>query len=69
MDPDIALNSLREERAHEGSSNNYDGLRRRFQARSESLRSYTLPEADHGKDAYLFLAGCFMVEALIWGGC
>ncbi|KAL2181351.1 major facilitator superfamily domain-containing protein [Thermothelomyces heterothallicus CBS 202.75] len=26
-----------------------------------------LPAVDRGKDAYLFLAACFMVEALVWG--
>jgi len=27
----------------------------------------SLPPVDRGKDAWLFIAGCFMVEALIWG--
>ncbi|KAI9729229.1 MAG: hypothetical protein M1834_007021 [Cirrosporium novae-zelandiae] len=27
----------------------------------------TLPRADGGKDAWLFLAGCFTIEALVWG--
>lgn len=26
-----------------------------------------LPRADGGKDAWLFLAACFMIEGLIWG--
>ena len=26
-----------------------------------------LPPADGGKDAWLFLAGAFMLEALVWG--
>jgi len=26
-----------------------------------------LPPVDGGKDAWLFLAACFVVEALIWG--
>ena len=26
-----------------------------------------LPPVDRGKDAWLFLGACFMVEALIWG--
>lgn len=26
-----------------------------------------LPRADGGKDAWLFLAACFVFEALIWG--
>jgi hypothetical protein len=27
----------------------------------------SLPRADGGKDAWLFLASCFMLEALVWG--
>ncbi|KAF7552707.1 hypothetical protein G7Z17_g4129 [Cylindrodendrum hubeiense] len=27
----------------------------------------SLPPADHGKDAWLFLAACFFVDALAWG--
>lgn len=30
-------------------------------------REFSLPRADGGKDAWLFLAGCFFVEALVWG--
>jgi hypothetical protein len=26
-----------------------------------------LPRADGGKDAWLFLAACFLMEALVWG--
>jgi hypothetical protein len=26
-----------------------------------------LPPVDGGKDAWLFLAACFVIEALIWG--
>jgi hypothetical protein len=26
-----------------------------------------LPPADEGKDAWLFLATCFVVEAFVWG--
>ena len=69
MNSDIALATLREERVYETNNNNgtSDGLRRRFRTRGDSLREYTVPDADRGKDAWLFLAGCFMVEALIWG--
>ena len=27
------------------------------------------PKADGGRDAWLFLAGCFCIEALTWGEC
>ena len=30
-------------------------------------QEFSLPRADGGKDAWLFLAGCFMIEALVWG--
>lgn len=43
-----------------------DGLRRRFR-QPENFRENTLPEPDRGRDAWLFLARYFMVEALIWG--
>jgi hypothetical protein len=34
----------------------------------ESIReTLALPKADEGKDAWLFLAACFMIEALVWG--
>jgi hypothetical protein len=25
------------------------------------------PPADHGREAYMFLAACFILEALVWG--
>jgi hypothetical protein len=28
---------------------------------------FSLPQVDGGKDAWLFLAACFVVEALVWG--
>ena len=28
---------------------------------------FSLPRADSGKDAWLFLAGAFAIEALVWG--
>lgn len=28
---------------------------------------FSLPPVDRGKDAWLFLAACFVVEALVWG--
>lgn len=31
-------------------------------------REFCLPRVDGGKDAWLFLAGCFCIEALVWGG-
>jgi hypothetical protein len=31
------------------------------------IEQANLPRVDGGKDAWLFLAGCFMIEALVWG--
>lgn len=33
----------------------------------EGEQETTLPRADGGKNAWLFLAGCFVFEALVWG--
>jgi hypothetical protein len=30
---------------------------------------FSLPPVDGGKDAWLFLAACFAVDALVWGRC
>jgi hypothetical protein len=30
---------------------------------------FSLPPVDRGKSAWLFLAGAFMIEALVWGKC
>jgi hypothetical protein len=30
---------------------------------------FSLPTTDSGKDAWLFLAACWAVEALVWGRC
>lgn len=32
-----------------------------------SRQEFSLPPVDGGKDAWLFLAACFAVEALVWG--
>jgi hypothetical protein len=33
----------------------------------EGRQEFSLPQADGGKDAWLFLAAAFFVEALVWG--
>lgn len=30
-------------------------------------QEFSLPPTDRGKDAWLFLAACWAVEALVWG--
>src|ERR1700759_5282916 len=34
---------------------------------TSSIDAPRIPRADSGKDAWLFLAACFVLEALIWG--
>lgn len=34
---------------------------------NEDLQTRPLPRADGGKDAWLVLAGCFVLEVLVWG--
>lgn len=33
----------------------------------EDLQTRILPPVDGGRDAWLVLAGCFVLEALVWG--
>lgn len=33
----------------------------------QNRHEFSLPQADSGRDAWLFLAACFVVEALVWG--
>ena len=60
--------------ANNNDYNNDEGLRveedndtdRRGSDRT-TRQEFSLPPVDGGKDAWLFLAGCFVTEALIWG--
>jgi hypothetical protein len=42
-------------------------LGNRADSPSGSEEGFSLPPTDGGKDAWLFLLACFMLEALIWG--
>ena len=50
-----------------------DGLQRAHSRHSQvhgrEFENASLPKTDGGKDAWLFLAGCFCIEALTWGKC
>ena len=50
-----------------------DGLRRVQNRHSHPHgpedEQVSLAKADGGKDAWLFLAGCFCIDALTWGEC
>ena len=42
----------------------------RGETRSVSVpdsETFYIPPPDHGKAAWLFLAGCFVIEGLVWG--
>ncbi|KAL2282895.1 hypothetical protein FJTKL_10270 [Diaporthe vaccinii] len=38
-----------------------------FESGQGPHREFSLPPVDTGKDAWLFLAACFVIEALVWG--
>lgn len=38
-----------------------------MQVDCEDLQTRPLPRADGGKDAWLVLTGCFVLEVLVWG--
>ncbi len=58
---DVSENSplLRSQSRESGSS--------RSSLSTDSTISYQIPPPDHGKAAWSFLAGCFLIEGLIWG--
>lgn len=37
-------------------------------AATQRPQQFSLPPVDGGRDAWLCLAGCFFIEALVWGG-
>lgn len=38
-----------------------------FESGQGHHHEFSLPPVDTGKDAWLFLAACFVIEALVWG--
>ena len=67
MESDIPLTDVHLERqlASEGAID--QGLGQGSPTEADHRREFSLPRADAGKDAWAFLAGCFFIEALIWG--
>ena len=62
-DDDIALTEVAR-----STSTVRDVIRRRSTVESNVRgQEFSLPKADSGKEAYLFLCGCFCIEALVWG--
>jgi hypothetical protein len=64
IDTAIALADLpSDQRACEAGSSAVS----RSTSRHPDQPEFSLPRPDEGKDAWLFLAACFVVEALVWG--
>jgi len=69
-DDDIALTAIDRSRSsgYEESGRHGSHVRHWQSGEQESgLEQATLPRADGGKDAWMFLTGSFFIEALIWG--
>ncbi|PVI06253.1 MFS general substrate transporter [Periconia macrospinosa] len=49
------------------AASTYDGIEPHRNEPLPSQESFSLPPTDGGKDAWLFLFACFMLEGLIWG--
>lgn len=53
-----------------GNNENSQSRLERANSHGEEVNQHiglSLPRADGGKDAWLFLAGAFAIEALVWG--
>ena len=51
----------------EANSPTNDMILHPLQIEMSNEEAQSLPPADRGKDAWLALAGCFVLEALVWG--
>ncbi|MCJ1380082.1 hypothetical protein MMC17_003185 [Xylographa soralifera] len=67
--PSIVLDNLTPARTFGYEEAGEHGLERRQYQNGDEARGqeFSLPQADGGRDAWLFLAGCFAIEALVWG--
>ena len=52
---------------HQRDNGSYLERRRSPGGENNHVQEFSLPRVDGGKDAWLFLAGCFCIEALVWG--
>jgi hypothetical protein len=52
-----------------GSEGFQDGVEDGTVAPGDRHEFPVLPPVDGGKDAWLFLGACFVIEALVWGMC
>ena len=65
--PDVALNNLSNGRDRDRDREELSASPQLGDQPSSNGPEFSLPPADGGKDAWLFLAACFVVEALVWG--
>lgn len=61
---EVHLNDLSDYSGRDPNLTNADGG---FGDQLVGHHEFTLPKADGGKDAWMFLAAGFVVEALVWG--
>jgi hypothetical protein len=69
MENSVALADLGSQPSHQseyGTQGELDDDDGQLEARRDR-QEFSLPVADGGKDAWLFLAACFVVEATVWG--
>lgn len=66
---EIALTNLERSRAsgHEEDGQSRNRIQSSVENEQPHGQEFSLPRADGGKDAWLYLVSCFFVEALIWG--
>lgn len=66
---DIELESISHPIARTGVSTTPDesGTQQADSQPEDGRQEFSLPPVDGGKDAWLFLAACFAIEALVWG--
>lgn len=66
-----AVNVPKQESGPTPAESNYNSDRAFVSGDDESppdgTTEFSLPPVDRGKDAWLFLAACFVLEALVWG--
>jgi hypothetical protein len=63
----VAMSTLAEGGVSPRNNNEYTIELRQSTSNTEEYSNTHYPPADRGKDAWLFLIACFLLEALVWG--
>lgn len=65
------INSPKQDSGPKAAESNYNSddtvVFRDDESPPDGTTEFSLPPVDRGKDAWLFLAACFVLEALVWG--